>query len=108
MCCTVATDRDDETIPCRFRAIRGVAASAGLEDLDIDPQTTAGNGASFPEAAGSPTTGRRVDDYERAGFARIRLAFSTSRFICSCNAGTEAKRFSARRRWTNHTVSTSP
>lgn len=95
----VAADRDDQPVAGGRRIVGSVTSSLGLDDLEAE--VGAGCRAVAPEAAGMAAAGRRVDDYERP---RIRLAFSTSRVICRCNAGTEANRFSARSRCTNQSV----
>src|SRR6266849_6754217 len=99
----VATHGDDQAIAGRRGVVGGIAAPRGLDDLEGHAGTR--DRTAAPEAAGSPATGGRVDDYEGA---RIRLAFSTSRAICCCNAGTVANRFSARSRCTNQTVISFP
>jgi len=99
---SIAANGNDLAIARRRGTVGRVSAMSGLENFQIDSFCGAAGGAPLPERAGAAITGDRVDDYE---WARIRLAFSTSRAICCCNAGTVANRFSARSRWTNDTVS---
>src|SRR3989441_10182113 len=95
----VAAARDYQPIAGRGGIVGHVAPPPGLDDLEA--QIGAGCRTPPPEAAGSTAARCRVDDYE---WSRIRRAFSTSRAICCCNAGTLANRFSARNRCTNQTV----
>src|SRR5438445_355033 len=99
----VATDRDHQPVAGRGGVVGGIPPSPGLDDLEV--QIGAGFRTATPEAAGSAAARRRVDDYE---WLRIRRAFSTSRAICCCNAGTLANRFSARSRCTNLTEQDQP
>src|SRR5205823_14228427 len=91
--------RDHQPVAGRGGVVGGIPPAPGLDDLEV--QIVAGFRTATPEAAGSAAARRRVDDYE---WLRIRRAFSTSRAICCCNAGTLANRFSARSRCPNQTV----
>jgi len=109
----VTTHRDYQAIAGIGGVVGGIASTLRLDHLEGNPGT--GVRAAPPEASGPTATGGRVDDDEwrllldhvrsPAGtLPRMRLAAATSRDICCCRAGTEANRFSARSRCTNHTV----
>jgi hypothetical protein len=64
----VATDGNDEPVACRGGVLGGIAALAGLDNLEV--QVRAGRRTAAPEATGPPAARCRVDDDQRSQIRR--------------------------------------